>query len=378
MPRERKHTRMAVRAWTAAFAIAVVEAGALASTAQALPAKFWGIVPQETPTLDQLQRIKRGGVGSIRIPIQWGAVQPAPGGALDWSSVDPVVMGAAQAGLDVLPFVSGAPSWAVPAVAVDRSGFKAPKTLPVKTPGEAAAWKSFLALAVGRYGPGGSFWAENPGIPPRPIRTWQIWNEENFFYFVAKPSPADYGKLVEVSRQAIKSVDPGAKILLGGMFALPSHGPPQAYPAYKFLSLMYKRTPGIKADFDGVALHPYATKYQYLAPEIDQVRAALKSSGDNGVPLWITELGWSSGHPTRANGFNSFEKGPQGQAKQLKGAFNLFRRNQGKWHIQRAYWFSLDDAPGSCNFCDGSGLFGAGFAPKPAWRAFVKFTGGTP
>ncbi len=202
MLRERKRTRMTVRAWTAAFAIAVVGAAALASTAQALPAKFWGIVPQATPSLEQLQRIERGGVGSIRVPIQWGPVQPVPGGAPDWSSVDPFVKGAAQAGIDVLPFVFGAPSWAVRPVAVDGSGFKAPKTLPVKTPGEIAAWKSFLALAVARYGPGGSFWAENPGIPPRPIRTWQIWNEENFMYFVAKPSP---GRL----REAGEGLPPG-------------------------------------------------------------------------------------------------------------------------------------------------------------------------
>jgi hypothetical protein len=364
-----------VRAWTVAllFVISALGAGAFASAAQALPAKFWGIDPQAAPTLDQLQMIKRGGVSSIRVPIQWGAIQTTPAGAPDWSSVDPFVKAAAQAGVEVLPFIYGAPSWAVAVSNFPSTG--PPATLPVKTGAQRSAWSGFLELAVARYGPNGSFWAENPGIAPRPIRTWQIWNEENFFYFVAKPSPRDYGKLIQISHSAIKSVDPGAKILLGGMFAYPKQGPPQAYPAYKFLSLMYKQTPGIKADFDGVALHPYVRDYWYLPLEIGQVRTALKSSGDNAVPLWITELGWSSGKPTQAN---LFAKGPQGQVKQLKGAFGLLRKNQHKWRIQRVYWFSLDDAPGSCNFCDGSGLFGAGFTPKPAWKAFVKFTGGHP
>jgi polysaccharide biosynthesis protein PslG len=363
---------MAVRAWTLALAVFALGT-ALSSTAQALPANFWGIDPQAPPSLDQLQRIKRGGVSSIRISIPWGAIQTTPDGPPNWSSVDPVVKIASQAGVEVLPFVYGAPSWAV-AVAKFPST-NPPATLPVKTGAQRFAWTSFLKLVVARYGPNGSFWAENPDISPRPIRTWQIWNEENFFYFVAKPSPGDYGKLVKISHQAIKSVDPGAKILLGGMFALPNPKvSPGSYPAYKFLSLMYKRTPGVKNYFDGVTLHPYVRDYWYLTPEIEQVRAALKSSGDAGVPLWITELGWSSGKPTHSN---LFAKGPQGQVKQLKGAFALLSKNQRKWRIQRVYWFSLDDAPGNCNFCDGSGLFGAGFIPKPAWNAFVKFTGGS-
>jgi hypothetical protein len=33
---------------------------------------------------------------------------------------------------------------------------------------------------------------------------------------------------------------------------------------------------------------------------------------------------------------------------------------------------------GTCNFCDGSGLFGEGFIPKPSWKAFVRFSGGQP
>ena len=101
----------------------------------------------------------------------------------------------------------------------------------------------------------------------------------------------------------------------------------------------------------------------------------LRANHDAGKGLWITELGWSS-QPPEPN--NSFAKGVGGQAKQLKGAFGLLKRNQAKWRVKRVYWFSVDDAPGTCNFCDGTGLFGAGFVPKPAWYAYVKFAGGNP
>ena len=115
-------------------------------------------------------------------------------------------------------------------------------------------------------------------MPKRPIRIWQIWNEPNFKYFVARPNPAEYGKLVKLSSAAIKGADPGAKVILAGLFARPKRGdvdngkPPQAYFATDFLEQMYKTTPGIKSKFNGVALHPYTGSYQDLTPEIEEVR----------------------------------------------------------------------------------------------------------
>jgi hypothetical protein len=37
------------------------------------------------------------------------------------------------------------------------------------------------------------------------------------------------------------------------------------------------------------------------------------------------------------------------------------------------YWFSVDDVPGVCNFCGGTGLFRRNLRPKPAWHAYVRF-----
>jgi hypothetical protein len=359
-------------------------AAALAPSASALPAKFWGVVPQNLPTAEQFARIKRGGVASIRIPISWGFVQsnPSAKAKLNWEGVDQAVRGAAKAGIDVLPFVYGAPSWAVPAAPVPGSHGKtfAPRNLPVAG-GARTAWAAFLQLAVARYGPNGSFWAENPGLVARPIRTWQIWNEENFKYFVVRPNPAEYGKLVKASSTAIKSVDPAAKILLGGMFAQPREAeykvkPPQAYFASDFLAKMYRRTPGIKSKFNGIALHPYTSNYRKLTPDIEEVRAVLKANGDAGKGLWITEMGWSSETP---NTEDSFAKGVRGQVKELKGAFSALVKNQARWHLQGVYWFSLEDGPPeACNFCGGAGLFGPGFVPKPSWSAFARFAGGQP
>ena len=354
---------------------------ATAPAASALPGDFWGVSPQGTPSVEQFQRLRVGGVDSVRIPISWSAVQPENGAEANFNGPDQLVSGAAAAGIEVLPFVYDAPSWAVAPARVPGSRAKAPKTLPVKTGAQRTAWASFLKLAVGRYGPGGSFWKANPALPESPIRTWQIWNEENFKYFVVRPSPSDYGKLIDVSYAALRSVDPGTKLILGGMFAEPREAqfkskPPQAYFATDFLEGVYKTTPGVKGKFSGVALHPYTSNYQRLTPDIEAFRRILKENHDAGKKLWITEIGWSSEPPDPAH--DAFAKGPAGQATQLKGAFSLFRNKAAKWKLQRIYWFSVDDQADSCNFCGGSGLFGEGFVPKKSWFAYVKFAGGRP
>jgi len=365
----------------AVLAMAVTGLLATAPSAGAVPADFWGISPQQTPSLEQFQRLRTGGVDSVRIPISWASVE-AVKGAPDFSHVDGLVAGAAGAGIDILPFVYDAPSWAVARVAVPGSGgsVRAPKTLPVKSGGQRSAWTSFLGLVVARYGPGGAFWTANPAIPPRPIGTWQIWNEQNFKYFVVRPNPADYGKLLNISYAAIKGVDPAAKLILGGMFSQPREAqlkvkPPQAYFASDFLDRLYSSTPGVKRKFVGVALHPYTVKYQELTPDIEAFRQILVENHDAGKKLWITEIGWSS-LPRARN--DAFSQGPNGQVKQLEGAFKTFKAKQAKWKLKRVYWFSVDDVPGSCNFCGGTGLFGEGFLPKKSWFAYVKFSGGNP
>ncbi len=382
MVKQRKRPLGQVRAWTAAIAVSVAAFASMAPTAMAVPADFWGVSPQATPNVEQFQRLRTGGVDSVRIPVPWSSIQSLGPGEADFSNVDALVTGATAAGLRVLPFIYDAPAWAVVRATVPGSGghANAPKTLPVKTEAQRTAWANFLTLVVGRYGPGGSFWAANRGLPESPIRTWQIWNEQNFKYFVVRPSPADYGKLVNVSYATIKSIDPGAKLILGGMFARPKEAerkrkPAQAFFATDFLDRMYKSTPGIKSKFSGVALHPYTTDYRQLTPDIEAFRLVLTENRDAGKGLWITEIGWSS--QPRA-GHDGFAKGPNGQVTQLKGAFNLFKRNQARWHLKQIYWFSVDDQPNICNFCDGTGLFGEGFVPKKSWFAYVKFAGGSP
>jgi hypothetical protein len=357
------------------LALALMPAAAPA----ALPADFWGVVTNEAPSAEGARTLARGGVESIRVPINWAAIQSSPGAEPDWGSVDPYVRSAAESGISVLPFFIGPPTWAVNYEGV--GGARAPVSLPVRSAAQRSAWRELLRLTVFRYGPGGSFWAENPLLPAHPIRVWQIWNEENYKYFAARPNPAQYGKLVVESFRDLRSADPGARLVLGGLFLQPKGGSAKpapgrikrAYFAADFLERMYRTTPGVRGKFIAIALHPYSKYYGRLSAEIEEVREALRKSHDLGRALWLTELGWSSGRPSAANGHNQFEKGVKGQARELRGAFKLLTAKAVAWRIERVYWFSYTDEPGSCNFCDGSGLFRKGLVAKPAWSSYKRF-----
>ncbi|HEU4598533.1 MAG TPA: hypothetical protein VFS26_02185, partial [Solirubrobacterales bacterium] len=335
------------------------------------PASFFGIVPQSALTPRDLDYMRAGRIGAVRVPISWAEVQPTPRGPLDWETVDRVVEQVSLGGLEVLPFICSTPPW-----------LANPKTLPVNNARQRAAWTAFIDATVRRYGPGGEFWTEHategvdyePAIPlPKPVRAWQIWNEANFFYFAYPVDPKKYAKLIRISSRAIKSVQPGAKVILTGLFGEPTAKGKRGMPAVEYLRQVY-RSPGIKASFDGVALHPYAVDAESLEEMVEGIHEVTRENRDR-PGLYVTEMGWGS-----QNNFQevAFEQGIRGQVRQLRASYRFMLENRRRLNLKQAYWFSWKDATGYCNFCDSVGFFraSAAFRPKPAWHAFVAITGG--
>ncbi len=356
------------------------------------PAGFFGIAPQLAMTQRDAEYMAAGGITSVRLPVIWSSIQPTRRGGYNWAGLDEGVAIAARAGIRVLPFFYGTPRWLAPK----------PTTLPIDTAARRQAWTEFLRAAVKRYGPRGEFWREHaklgpgpqyevgpgpqyevgPGpqrespLPKLPIRSWQIWNEANFFYFSLPVSPTRYAKLVKISSETIKSVDPGAKVILTGLFAKPTASGVRGMPASKFLEILF-RVPGIKSRFDGIALHPYAVDTETLEEYVEAFHQVTVENHDR-VPLYITEMGWGS-----QNDFNkvAFEQGIEGQVRELRDAYTYLIENSRRLDLKQVYWFSWKDNAQipDCNFCDSVGLFreGKSFRPKPAWRAFVAFSGGS-
>ena len=336
-----------------------------------LPVGFFGIAPQTVLGPQDIGYMQAGGIETIRVPFSWGAIQPTPTGGYDWSGVDQTIELAARGGLRVLPFLAGTPRW-----------LGKTTTLPIDSARQRSAWTAFVSAAVKRYGPGGEFWSEHshegvnyePALPrPLPVREWQIWNEVNFFYFAYPVSAQRYGKLLTLTSKTIKRIKPGAKIVLSGLFGEPTASGKRGVPADVFLQQLY-RYPGIKSRFDAIALHPYAVDTEALEEMVESVHNVVIANHDR-PGLYITEMGWGS-----QNDFQkvAFEQGIRGQVRELKGAYSYLIANQRRLNLKQVHWFSWKDAAPYCNFCDSVGLFreGAKFKPKPAWHAFLGFTGG--
>jgi hypothetical protein len=339
-----------------------------ATPAAAVSRQFFGVVPVGTPSEAEFQTMGQGNVGTYRFDIDWKQVQPTEGGAYDWAATDEEIADAAANGLKLLPFFYGTPDYAA-------DDHRAP---PLGSDEAKEGWKSFLEAAAERYGPGGAFWEQNPGVDPQPIITWQVWNEHNSrAFYKPKPSPKKYAELLRISDEALTGVDPDADILLGGMFATP--GTNGSIHSWKFIKRLYK-VKGAEQHFDAIALHPYSPNLAGIKAQVELVREQLKKAGDAGTPIWITELGWGSAGTKN----HDLIKSRAGQKKMLKKSFNLILDRRGKWHIKRLFWFAWRDPQNPsdpvgvvCTWCASAGLFDNELNPKPSWNQFLKFTGGS-
>jgi hypothetical protein len=334
------------------------------ATARAyLPEGFVGLSPQSPANGSDFELMRKAGVESVRLPMFWFVAQEQSPLIAEpkWESFDREVKLAAAAGIRIMPFVWGSPAWVAPLQG----------DLPVKSSWQRWAWSTFLRDAVDRYGPDGTFWEENPELDYLPVRRWEIWNEENIVTFSNRPEPVDFASLLRISGRVLHRADPGSKVIIGGFFGRPLQVPPNVASG-DFLSRIY-RARKVKRYFDGVALHPYVADAGAMRAQIVNLRRVMRVHRDSATPIYITELGWgSSSGPTR------WERGLNGQAKQLDRAFSLLSAQRLNWRIGGVWWFTWSDEGGSCQFCRSAGLLTAKREAKPAWYRFTAWTGGDP
>ncbi len=352
-----------------AAALAAVSLVALTATGPAAarkgPPEFFGLVPQNNLTNPDFERMGQGEVGQVRFVLNWGAVEPSDD-QFDFATSDELVGKLAAQGIRPFVNVFGAPSFV--------SSGAPPQPLPVGSAQDKAQWQEFLSQAVGRYGPDGTYWTtvyptQHPGEPPMPVETWQLWNEQNGEKHGRDPDPAKYAELVKISHPAITGEDPNAEIVLGGMVDTRSNRG-ERIKASKFLKRMYQSN-GVENFFDAVSIHPYSPDVEGIEEQFEKVRKVLKKN-DRSAGTWVTEIGWGSSKKGKLG------VGKKEQAKLLKKSFKLLLKKRGKWKVGGVLWYTWRDAGDApCDWCRTAGLFKAnGTKAKPAWKQFVRFTGG--
>ncbi len=201
---------------------------------------------------------------------------------------DAAVDKARARGLNVALTIDGAPCWASADPArrctgtwTDWSWNRSWK------PANVADYADFVRYVVNRYKAKG-------------VHTFEIWNEPNYAQFwPSGPNAAEYVVLLKAGYAAVKAADPGATVLMGGLSS----------NDWRYLEQIY--TAGGGGYFDALNVHPYTMaadpdscwdepgspgrKAIGALCGIEEIRAVADARGDTGKPVWITEMGYSTG-----------------------------------------------------------------------------------
>jgi hypothetical protein len=358
----------------------VTPAGASARASTHVPPGFVGVVVDEPTWPDpyvniaqQLGVMVSSGVESIRVAFDWASAQPyaswsdvpaaqqsefvdVGGVPTDFSSFDQLVGEAAAHGLSVLPVILDAPSW-------DGQSYSDGTVAIPKTPGPYAA---FVKALVQRYGPQGSFWADDPYGGKVPIEQWQIWNEPNIpAFWPAQPYYSRYVALLRAAHAAIKSADPSAKVVLAGL------------ANYSWFELDHLYAHGAGKLFDVVAVHPYTKTPAGVITIIRYVRQAMDKHGNSRKPIVADEISWPSslGQTDHDVGYD-FATTEAGQARNIGKILPLLERYRIRLGIGGFdyYDWAGQERKNQLAF-DFAGLFkfsGGSFTAKPAYDVFKR------
>ena len=137
------------------------------------------------------------------------------------------------------------------------------------------------------------------------VHAWEIWNEENGTWYIP---PDEFGELMATLYEKFVYTDkwdPSATIILGGLDASAGPWDPSGSngAAKEYLQKVYAskavrdfRATYSHSPFDAVAVHPYntETKTKFDHNLADVCYSNMKANGDDGMPIWITELGDAS------------------------------------------------------------------------------------
>ena len=319
---------------------------------------FFGMSAVE-PSNRDFERMGNTGLGSYRFAIPWRSTQPTREGPFNWNGVDRAVRGAAENGMQPLPFIYGTPTF------ISSSDRIVPPTGSKRNLRE---WRAFLKAAAERYGRGGDFWTANPGVPKKPVKKWVLWNEQNARpFWHPRPSPDKYAKLVKEGERGLTAADPQADVVLGGIYGYPRDG--RSISARSFLRRLY-RVRGIEKHFDAINLHPYGAGVGTVRKQVMQARAVMRKAGDGNAKVLIGELGWGSAGPRN----NDSVVGRKGQAKRIRGALNLLVKRRRSWNVIGADVYVWRDFRNetACPWCPKAGMLSVDGRKKPAYDALRR------
>src|SRR3954470_8154716 len=192
------------------------------------------------------------------------------------------------------------------------------------------------------------------------VAGWEVWNEEDAPKWWTGMAPLDdahpdrdasaYAPLLKAAYSAVKSADPSAPVVLGGLTG----------NDYKFLQSVYDN--GGAGSFDVVAAHtdtacadgsPYGYFRDAPGGPISQwsflgyrsIHDVLAAHGDGDKKIWLTEMGWSSYTGSCPSGkWAGQKKAGVTEADQAKFTTQAFHCMAQDDYVGKALLFTLNES----------------------------------
>ncbi len=223
------------------------------------------------------------GIGWVRLEMAWDLAQPNGPGSYNWPQFDRIVAAANRHNLQLVPILAYTPAWARPAGCTSwQCG-----------PADPNQFATFAAAAASHYASMG-------------IHTWEIWNEPNInAFWLPTPNAAAYTRLLQASYTAIKTVDPQARVISGGLS--PADNTTGHIAPRDFLTAMYQD--GARNYMDAVGDHPYSfpalpssllswSGWSQMSDLDPSIRSIMVANGDGNKQVWATEFGCPTNGPS--------------------------------------------------------------------------------
>ena len=214
----------------------------------------------------------------VRADFDWSAIEGVRG-RFDWAYTDHVVNEASARGMKVLAVLDYTPGWARPAGTTSHT-----------PPNDVNLYAEFARAAVQRYA-------------GRGVGAWEIWNEPNISDFWEPAPDADrYGDLFRAGAAAIRSTDPNASVITGGLTRGTDKSDGTRISQTTFLAQLYDN--GTAQMADAIGIHPYS--FPWLPSQSDPslvggfddlpaLHRLMTRRGDDDKQIWITEFGAPTG-----------------------------------------------------------------------------------
>ncbi len=246
------------------------------------------------------------GVQWGREEFLWDVIEPIDG-IYTWGAYDAVVDEYEEHGISMLGLLTYSSSWASSNAGSEDSEFYPP---------DSDAWADYVESVATRYA--------------GRVNHWEIWNEPNHDGFW-KGTRDEYVELLSTAAGIIHAVNPDAKVVLGGLSGSDTD----------FLEYVLDFDVGV----DIVAIHPYRVvgeNFNYapesttdglntLATDLYNVKATLAATNHDGIPIWLTEVGWTTGD----DGVSE-----ETQARYLMRLYSIALSVS---QVKKVFWYALND-----------------------------------